>query len=391
MREAQGNAARSGVRWPGALQFRGFRRLYLALALSSFGDWLGFLATTALATQLVEGFGAQSYAVGAVLAFRLLPAVLFGPVAGALADRLDRRSVMVVTDLLRCGLFLSIPIVDSLVWLLAATLLVEALSLLWIPAKEASVPNLVGPQLESANQLSLVATYGSAPVAAVVYSVLGLLAGEGTASAGHLALYVNAATFLFAAVQVGRIKEIPRRGAAPAGERAPTLVQSVREGLAFAGSSPVVRGVLVAMLGALAAAGVVVGNGKLFATTVLAGGDAAYGLLFGTVFVGIAAGVALGPRLLGDLSRRRALGPVIVVAGACLVLLSLVPVLAVAPPVAGLVGRREVALPGGGTVDLNGVSVTMFVGGLLAVVVGLVATVDDAKVLTAAKVVVRLS
>ena len=66
-------------RWPGALAYRGFRRLALALALSSFGDWLGFLATTALATQLVEGFDTQSFAVGGVLAFRLLPSVLLAP------------------------------------------------------------------------------------------------------------------------------------------------------------------------------------------------------------------------------------------------------------------------------------------------------------------------
>ncbi len=134
---------RDGVRWPGALKHRGFRRLYLALVLSSFGDWLGFLATTAFATQLVDGFGAQSYAVGGVLAFRLLPAVVLGPVAGVLADRFDRRGLMVVSDLLRFGLFLSIPLVGSLLWLLVATLLVEVLSLFWIPAKEASVPNLV--------------------------------------------------------------------------------------------------------------------------------------------------------------------------------------------------------------------------------------------------------
>lgn len=423
----------TAVHWPGALRHRGFRRLYLALILSSFGDWLGFLATTALATQLVTGFGAQSYAVGGVLAFRLLPAVLLGPIAGVLADRFDRRALMVVTDVLRFGLFVSIPVVGTLVWLLVATLLVETLSLFWIPAKEASVPNLVGNDLESANQLSLVATYGTAPVAAVVFGVLGLLSGSTGLPAADLALYADAGTFLFAAVQVSRIVEIPRRSECERAVSQPSVVSSVREGLQFAGSSPVVRGVLVAMLGALAAAGVVVANGKLFAATVLAGGDAAFALLFGTVFVGIAAGVALGPRLLGDLSRRRALGPVITAAGVCLVFLAVVPVLAlavlatlllgafaglayvlgltllggevaddvrgrtfglvnalmridlllvlaVAPSVAGAIGRRVIPLPGGSAhVDVNGVSVTMLVGGLLAVLVGMVSyrTMDD--------------
>ena len=135
--------------WPGALAYRGFRRLALALVLSSFGDWLAFLATTALASQLVDGFGAKSFAIGGVLAFRLLPSVLLAPFVGVIADRADRRLTMVVSDLLRFGLFLSMPLVDSLVWLLVATALVEVLGLIWVPAKEASVPHLAKDRLGS--------------------------------------------------------------------------------------------------------------------------------------------------------------------------------------------------------------------------------------------------
>jgi len=419
------------VRWPGALQHRGFRRLYTALVLSSFGDWLGFLATTALATTLVTGFGAKSFATGGVLAFRLLPAVLLGPLAGAFADRFDRRLTMVVSDLLRFALFLSIPLVGSLTWLLVASFLTETLSLFWIPAKEASVPHLAKDRLESANQLSLVATYGTAPVAAAVFGSLGLLSRSTGQSAASLALYVDAATFLFAAVQVGWLREIPSRASSPkvAGDAPPTLLASLREGLAFARSSDLVRGLLIGMLGALAAAGVVISNGRLFVDTVLTGGDAAYGLLFGSVFVGIAAGVALGPPALGEVSRRRALGPAIVGAGACLVVLALVPslavvvlatlalgcfaglayvlgltllgaqvadelrgrtfglvnslmridllaVLAIAPPVAGSIGQRRV-----GPFAVNGVSMTMLLGGVLAAVVGVACfrTMDDQR------------
>jgi len=79
--------------WPGALAYRGFRRLALALVLSSFGDWLAFLATTALASQLVDSFGAKSFAVGGVLAFRLLPSVLLAPFVGVVADRRARGPV----------------------------------------------------------------------------------------------------------------------------------------------------------------------------------------------------------------------------------------------------------------------------------------------------------
>ena len=75
---------------------------------------------------------------------------------------------MVVCDLLRFGLFLSIPLVGSLWWLLVATLLIEICALFWIPAKDASVPNLLRrpDQVETANQLALVMTYGVAVITA---------------------------------------------------------------------------------------------------------------------------------------------------------------------------------------------------------------------------------
>ena len=422
-----------------------FRRLYPALALSSMGDWLGFLATTSLAATLVDDFRSQAYATGGVLVFRLLPAVLFGPLAGAFADRWDRRTTMVVCDLLRFVLFLSIPLVltqastaTSLVYLLAASFLIETVSLFWIPAKEASVPNIVPRErLEAANQLTLIATYGSAPVAAAVFAVLSLLSralGNGVeyfaTGPVDLALYVNAATFLFAAATVYRIKGLDDKSRAErvaqraAGEGAPSVRESLSEGLRFMGTEPLARGLLIGMLGALAAGGAIIAQGRLFAERILAGGDAAYGLLFGSMFLGIALGVALGPRALGDLSRRRVFGPTIVGAGASLTFLALVPVLALAtiatvlvgafagvayvvgitllglevrdemrgrmfglvqslmridllvvtaltPFISGAIGERAFEV-GPLDVELNGVAVTLFAGGVLAMGVGVV-------------------
>ncbi len=434
-------APRRGPR--AALRNTRFRKLYTALVLSSFGDWLGFLATTALATQLVDTFASKAYATGGVLVFRLLPAVLFGPLAGAYADRWDRRRTMVLSDVLRFLLFLSIPLVgsvatrnSSLLYLLAASFLIETASLFWIPAKEASVPNLVPrEQLEGANQLTLIATYGSAPVAAGVFALLSLLSralGSGfeyfRTGPVDLALYVNAATFLFAALTVYRLDlPSPKVADRPRGQAAPSVLASLREGFAFMGGTPLARGLLIGMLGALAAGGAIIALGRLFAESVLAGGNAAYGLLFGSIFLGIAAGVALGPKALGDLSRRRVFGPSIVGAGASLIFMSLVPnlflatvatflvgafagvayvvgitllgleiedelrgrmfglvqslmridlllVTATTPFAAGLIDTRTIGLPGAGpaAISLNGVSVVLFTGGLLGVVVGVV-------------------
>ncbi len=427
----------------GVLRIRPFRQLYTALVLSSFGDWLGFLATTALAAQLVEGFTAKAYATGGVLVFRLLPAVLLGPLAGAFADRFDRRRTMVICDVARFALFLSIPLSHSLAYLLAASFFIESLSLFWIPAKEASVPNLVPrDQLESANQLSLVATYGTAPVAAAVFAGLGLVSralGSGfeffSTRPVDLALYVNAATFLFSALTILRLDIPSPKG----GERhnadnpdAPSILASLREGVAFMRGEPLARGLLVGMLGALAAGGAIIAQGKLFAA-ILGGGDAAYGLLFGCIFLGIAGGVALGPKLIGDLSRRRVFGPSIVGAGAALTFMSVVPNLFLAtvatllvgsfaglayvigltllggevddelrgrtfglvqslmridlllvtgttPFISGSIGTHVLNV-GGATISINGVAVTLSVGGLLAMTVGVVSfrQMDDRR------------
>ena len=53
----------------------------------------------------------------------LLPALLFGPLAGALADRMDRRILMITGDVIRGLLFLSIPLFPNLTWIYAAKFL----------------------------------------------------------------------------------------------------------------------------------------------------------------------------------------------------------------------------------------------------------------------------
>ena len=127
----------------GVLAIPAFRRLWGVTAITAVAEWQSLLALSALATQLTSGYQAQSFALGGVVATKLLPAMVLGPLAGALADKLDRRHVMVVCDVLRAGLFLSIPLVGELAWLFIATFLIELCALFWIPAKDASIPNLL--------------------------------------------------------------------------------------------------------------------------------------------------------------------------------------------------------------------------------------------------------
>ncbi|SDX70408.1 thymidylate kinase [Modestobacter sp. DSM 44400] len=310
------------------LRVRDFRKLWLSMSLSSFGDWLGLLAITATATSLVDSFAGKNYALGAVLLFRLLPAILLGPLAGAFADRFDRRKTMVVTDVLRFAFFASIPLVNNLVWLFVAQFIIEALSLFWIPAKDAAVPNMLRKdQMEPANQLSLVTTYGLTPVLAA--AVFALLTSIGGGVSGmlpdvnevDLALYLNALTFLVAAVVIWNLPSISGRRAVGEQITGESFLGSLRHGFSFAGHTPLVRGLVVGITGAFVAAGVVIATGQAFANA-LGGGQAAYGLLFGAVFIGLGIGIALGPSVARDLARERLFGVAIVGAGVVVVLLA---------------------------------------------------------------------
>ena len=158
-----------------------------------------------------------NFAIAGVFIARLLPSVILGPIAGVIADRFDRKRVMIIGDFLRAGLFASIPLVGNYLWLYVATILVECVTLFWSPAKEATVPNLVPRhKLENVNQVSLFAAYGTAPLAAILFSILSVFfTAINTAfnlqanSAVDLALYINAFSFLFSALTILRL-EIPK-------------------------------------------------------------------------------------------------------------------------------------------------------------------------------------
>ncbi|MER7504821.1 dTMP kinase [Nonomuraea pusilla] len=307
-----------------------FRRLWTAMSVCSLGDWLNILALTALAGNLTRGdFRAQSLAVGGVFIAKMLPAVLLGPLAGAFADRFDRRLTMVVADIARFAVVLSIPLVGSYQWVIIATVLVECVNLFWVPAKEATVPNLVPKeQLESANRLNLLVTYGSAPVAALLFAALSM-AGDVIRSVVPVfsgmdptapALIVNAVAYLVSAFLIFTLRGMPKRDGAIS---SPSVLKQIVEGWRFVSGDRLVRGLIIGMLGAFAAGGAVVGVAKIYVQA-LGGGDAGYGVVFGAVFVGMALGMFFGLRLLRELSRRRLFGLCITVAGLVLVAIALV-------------------------------------------------------------------
>ncbi|HEY8113645.1 MAG TPA: dTMP kinase, partial [Actinomycetes bacterium] len=422
----------------GLLQIAPFRKLWTALGLASLGDWLGMFATVAMAAALTgDSYAGQNFAVAGVFLIRLAPAVVFGPIAGVVADRLDRRWTMIICHVGRGLLFASIAIVGTLWWLYVATFLIEILAMFWLPAKEATMPNLVPPnRLEAANQLSLVTTYGMAPIAAAIFTLLALLSGALAhglpffrTNQVDLALYINAATFFLSAVMIAGL-HVPRT---KMHTESPSMIRTAIEGWKFVGRTPVVRGVIIGMLGAFGAAGAVVGLSSTY-TRDLGAGNAAFGVLVGTIFLGMAIGMFAGPRLLAGFSRRRLFGLTILAAGIVLAIvalvgniiiavlltaglgalsgtawvsgqtliglevsdelrgrtfaflqslvrITLVAVLGLAPLVSGAIGRHHFELTSNVAVTYNGAAITLFLAGLGASVFGLIAyhQMDDRR------------
>ena len=138
----------------------GFRRLWLAQVVSQAGDWLNRIAVLALIGEL--GGAEAAAGVGALfgfeLALRLVPGSLFGPFAGPAADRLPRRAVMIVTDLLRAGVVLGMLTIDrseELPILYALLLGQSTLAVFFNSARAGAVPSTVSREdLHLANALS---------------------------------------------------------------------------------------------------------------------------------------------------------------------------------------------------------------------------------------------
>jgi dTMP kinase len=334
------------VRVREVLAIRPFRRLWLVLGISSLGDWMGLLAVSTFAASEVAGTVAKGLAFGGVMAVRLLPALLLGPVAGVVADRFDRRRVLATCDVTRFVLFASIPAVGLLgttpaivvAWAAVATFLIESVGMVWSPAKEAAVPNLVPPdRLETANQLSLATSFGLTPVLGGL-----LIAGlDGLVSllrpvvpawldASAVALYFNAATFLANALVVWYgIREISgRNGSAPA----TGALRALLDGWSFLRHTRLVRGLTVGILVAFSGAGAVIGTAMFYARS-LGGANATFELLFGALFAGLGLGIVAGPVVVHDLSRRRWFGVSIALTGYSIALLAFAPHVAVALPV----------------------------------------------------------
>ena len=273
-----------------------FAKLWWSGAISSFGDWVSLFATLALGNMIGGSLGTL-----VPLVARFVPAILFGAVGGLLADRVNRKITMIVSDVGRGFLVLSLILVDSLPQLFAVSFVIEMLSLIRQPVREAALPHLVTEEeLISANSLSVIGAYGVFPIGALAWSAFTKVPGWAgiDVSPFTIGYVLDFVTFMLSAGIVA-LAVIPSHSLeeVQGGWSWKMPFIDLAEGFRFVLHHRGVRVVIVGLAVALFGSGAVITLGQNFARTFLAGDDSGFAILATALGAGGAVGVALVNRI----------------------------------------------------------------------------------------------
>ncbi len=304
-----------------------FSKLIVAQTVSSFGDWVGFVAVAALV--LAKGGRAGGYAVAGVMAARMLPAILFGPLAGTFVDRFNRKTLMITADVARGSLYGLMPFLGPLWAIYLVSFVIECFSLLWTPARDASLPNMVPRrQLANANSLGLITTYGTLPLGGLVYAFL--VGGSDlipwlNQKPQSLALWLDAGTFALSAFLVSRIR-IPSPTPTGWGRfDLSKMGRDVADGLRFLRENSLASAMTLGIVSAFSAVGAVLAIGPSFARDALHAGDPGWGVLVTSFGIGMGIGMASSNKVVEFLEREFLFPWSIVGAAGTLFVLALMP------------------------------------------------------------------
>jgi MFS family permease len=269
-----------------------FRLLFLATLGSLLGTWL---ATIALTVEIYDRTHSGAW-VSALLISIFLPSVVVGLIVGPLLDRLQRRRLMVAADGLRALVFVALPFVHGPVWIVVLAGLSGFGNAAFRPAVNAALPNLVDERdLERGNALFQT-------VENIAWAAGPLLGGIIVASSGtHVAYWINAVSFVFSALLIGRIPAGKLQAAAAISRG---HLRDLADGIAVARRSNALKTVIIAWSIAMVGSACVDVGEIVLAKESFNAGDFGFGLLFGAGGLGLAIGSLAG----GMLAERRSIG-----------------------------------------------------------------------------------
>jgi dTMP kinase len=319
---------------------KNFMKLFWGQLVSSSGDWLTTLALMSLVWRITG----SSLAVGGMVAFRVVPALFSGPIAAHITDRVDRRKLMIGCDISRGFIILAAPFMTRVWAVYVLIFFIEGISIVWLAARDASIPNLVEEdQLTMANSLSLATTYGVIPLAAILFSFITVpspltrLFIEGGFFARHptaFAFFIDSLTFFVSATFFYRMHLLSPRDHVDF-EGSPKFGES----LTFGWRHPFTRSLLLGVAVGCIGGGSLYAVGIGYVKEVLgARSDAAFGLLMALFGTGMIIGVVALQLLVHREEKPWMLRMSLVVLGGIMVGMSFVHVAFLAYILAGFFG-----------------------------------------------------
>lgn len=276
------------------LQNKNFVKLWIAQAISIFGDQIHFIALMVL----IQNFFGDILVTGTVMLVAALPKVIFGPFVGVLIDRWSLKKTMVISDILRAILVLSIPFLfyvletTSMTVILIITFLISTISVFFYPAKSASIPTLVAKdKLLTANSIS--ATTQTS------ISLLGLLgAAVLVAVIGTTwAFIIDTASFIASALAVSLIKYPKKETKTKEKLDAKLYMSELKIGLKYIINDKVLRFMLSFFISLMLIGGAINISYFAYIDQVLKEDASIIGYIYGANMIGMLIGVTLIPKI----------------------------------------------------------------------------------------------
>ena len=274
------------------------RRVFLAQVISYLGDWFSFVAILGL----IDDLTGSKFLISLVMVSFSLPSFLASPIAGSMADRFDRRRILVFVSIIQAVAALGLLLVGKdTVWLaFLAQSTVSALAAVVGPATESAIPNIArdDEELRLANSL-LGSTWGV--MLAVGAAVGGVFASVFGRDAAFIA---NGVSFAVSAILFARIKTpMQQERNAPSQRQRIRPIADMREAITHSRQDPVLMALIFSKTTFAIGAGVV-SQLAVLASDVFNGGDASRGLLIGIRGVGTGLGPLIAMRYTrGQLSK----------------------------------------------------------------------------------------
>ena len=267
-----------------------FSVLWWSGTLSSFGDWATLFASVALASYLgSEGGNSELTAVIPIVA-RIIPA-LMSSFAGILADRFNKKNVMIICDLSRMVIVLGLFFTTTLIQLFLINFLSEIFSLIRQPSRESVVPEVVDNEyLVKANSLFTVGTYASLPLASLAFGVISdnsLIEGivsYGNGWNGSVIFVIDSVTFLISSFLLLYLRtDSPNKNI----EKQSNVLGDLKEGLNYFLSVQELRTVTTSISLSLVGAGALFVLGNTYLTESLKFTQSSFGFMIASFGFGI--------------------------------------------------------------------------------------------------------